>query len=562
MVTAQQRMIIASLEEQLSNKITLLNQLDGGNVEDSESVNRSRQLNIDLQTERALVLNLQEQISDMQEVLEEKEQLITEKNDCIRVRDEQILQLRSNMRRKSVSRSDSTSGQSQDVADSTPSSTVMEQTRLHLQEMQVSTESLTAELEDVRSRYDTAQKEIQTKDEQVLDLSEQLEHERRNVSTLGSRLANAESRLSSKEDLVNELQTELRQKEHRVSTLEYDSAECMRLRNQLINRESQIAELRRASQSTSDEVISLRRRVQEFQSQQGQGVARIEQLTSDLTSTRELYNRMQVERDEKTELHTQELHRRTEIQRTLDELRITQSSTEQEREAAHREMNRAQTELSNVTSQLVDLRTQLNASQLLVAQSRQEVPKDWILDRNEIVITDCMLGVGAWGNVKVGNFRGTDVAVKQIHHLILSPHNRRLFEREMSIASRCRHPCLLQFIGATNDNGSPLFVMEVLETDLRSLLSRQSLTHQECVRLGHDVIRALNYLHLSQPYPIIHRDVSSSNILLYHERDCWRGKLSDYGAANFMRLSMTRHPGALLYSAPEAGTASQSPKVF
>ena len=47
------------------------------------------------------------------------------------------------------------------------------------------------------------------------------------------------------------------------------------------------------------------------------------------------------------------------------------------------------------------------------------------------------------------------MAVKQIHELILSPHNRRLFMREMNIASKCRHPCLLQFIGATNDDGNP-----------------------------------------------------------------------------------------------------------
>ena len=67
------------------------------------------------------------------------------------------------------------------------------------------------------------------------------------------------------------------------------------------------------------------------------------------------------------------------------------------------------------------------------------------------------------------------MAVKQIHELILSPHNRRLFEREMNIASRCRHPCLLQFIGATNDEGTPLFVTELMESSLRTLLERQPL---------------------------------------------------------------------------------------
>ena len=163
--------------------------------------------------------------------------------------------------------------------------------------------------------------------------------------------------------------------------------------------------------------------------------------------------------------------------------------------------------------------------------------------------------------MKTGKFRGISVAVKQIHELILSRHNRELFEREMAIASQCRHPCLLQFIGATNDNDSPLFVTEILETDLRALMSQRPLDENEILRLCHDIACALNYLHMMHPVPIIHRDLSSSNILLWHERSQLRAKISDYGAANFMMDTMTQNPGAVLYSAPEAGTPQQSTKV-
>ena len=62
------------------------------------------------------------------------------------------------------------------------------------------------------------------------------------------------------------------------------------------------------------------------------------------------------------------------------------------------------------------------------------------------------------------------VAVKQIYELILSPHNINLFEREMNIASKCRHLHLLQFTGATKDEGTPLFVTELVEKSLRTLL--------------------------------------------------------------------------------------------
>ena len=160
-----------------------------------------------------------------------------------------------------------------------------------------------------------------------------------------------------------------------------------------------------------------------------------------------------------------------------------------------------------------------------------------------------------------GTFRGCQVAVKQIHDLILSPHNRRLFEREMSIASRCRHPHLLQFIGATNDDGSPLFITELLDTDLRNVLTQRALHHEEVVCITLDVARGLNYLLLNKPFPIIHRDISSSNVLLWRRDDCWRAKLSDYGAANFMRQYMTSNPGARIYAAPESQTSQQSPKV-
>lgn len=186
---------------------------------------------------------------------------------------------------------------------------------------------------------------------------------------------------------------------------------------------------------------------------------------------------------------------------------------------------------------------------------------DWLVHRDEIEIAEeRRLGTGGWGVVKEGKFRGSKVAVKQIHELILSPHNRRLFIREMSISSRCRHPCLLQFIGATSDDGIPLFVTELMDISLRELLEKQCLTNVDIVTIALDVTRALNYLHLNKP-PIIHRDVSSANVLLWRRDNKWRAKVSDYGTANFMRQCRTINPGAVIYSAPEALSLQQSPKI-
>ena len=203
----------------------------------------------------------------------------------------------------------------------------------------------------------------------------------------------------------------------------------------------------------------------------------------------------------------------------------------------------------------------LSAAQMaLNERSRRQTP-NWLIPRDQIQLTDKCLGKGGWGSVIEGKYCGCAVAVKQIHELILSDHNRRLFEREMSIAARCRHPCLLQFIGATNDEGLPLFVTELMESSLRVLLEQRPLSSLEVSVISLDVARALNYLHLKKPSPIIHRDISSANVLLWRQADQWRGKVSDYGTANVLQQTMTVGPGALIYSAPEAHTKHQTVKV-
>ena len=260
-----------------------------------------------------------------------------------------------------------------------------------------------------------------------------------------------------------------------------------------------------------------------------------------------------------------ERNRRNATEREVSEERINlqqdRENLEREREIYQQRIRDSERTASESQHRLRELQSAVATAQEALAEYRRLEPRDWIIRRDEVILSERSLGVGAWGNVYEGTFRGCQVAVKQIHDLILSPHNRRLFEREMSIASRCRHPHLLQFIGATNDDGSPLFITELLDTDLRNVLTQRALHHEEVVCIALDVAKGLNYLHLNKPFPIIHRDISSSNVLLWRRDDCWRAKLSDYGAANFMRQYMTSNPGARIYAAPELQTSQQSPKV-
>jgi len=129
------------------------------------------------------------------------------------------------------------------------------------------------------------------------------------------------------------------------------------------------------------------------------------------------------------------------------------------------------------------------------------------------------------------------------------------------MASKCRHPCLLQFIGATTDE-RPLFVTEIMECSLRERLYPKQYNRDDDFSPGEvpvislDVARALNYLH-QKPKPIIHHDISSANVLLWRQNNQWRAKVSDYGTANFVRQNTTNYAGAVIYCAPESITVDK-----
>ena len=216
-------------------------------------------------------------------------------------------------------------------------------------------------------------------------------------------------------------------------------------------------------------------------------------------------------------------------------------------------------ELKDLRDQLQDFAVVQNklsaAEKQLTKYESQSGSPDWVLCRDEVHFNwDQSLGAGSFGQVFKGRYCGCVVAIKKLHFSTLSQKQRDGFEREMKIASRCRHPCLLQFIGATQDE-SPLFVTELMETSLQKLLKKrkqenQHLSETEIIVICLDVARALNYLHRRQP-PIVHRDVSSANVLLWKQNNQWRGKLGDYGTAKFLQDTMTAHPGTQIYEAPE-----------
>ena len=149
-----------------------------------------------------------------------------------------------------------------------------------------------------------------------------------------------------------------------------------------------------------------------------------------------------------------------------------------------------------------------------------------------------------------------------MHHVILSEDNIKLIHREINTMAQLRHPNLIQFIGAVLDDpsGNPMIITEIMDTSLRNAYESKQLTpNTTCepiiLTIMRDVAVGLNYLHCL-PDPIIHRDISSANVLLESKGpNKWKTKISDFGSANKACQAITSARGALVYSAPESKIA-------
>ena len=245
------------------------------------------------------------------------------------------------------------------------------------------------------------------------------------------------------------------------------------------------------------------------------------------------------------ERQLQQLHQELqEKQQLITELQQTQVTLQQEHRLVQQRLQDSE-EREGVLCQA-------NATLQQQVQQLQD-QFHWVLRREDIEMTEMILGRGGWGEVKVAKFCGLKVAAKCLHEVILSPYNISVFTREMEIAARIRHPNLLQFIGATRI-GTPIILSELMPTSLRKELEAGPLPYHAVLAIGEDIACALNYLHLFKPDPILHRDVSSANVLLQMIGGGWRAKVSDYGSANLQpMISKTVNPGNPVYSAPEAG---------
>ena len=125
------------------------------------------------------------------------------------------------------------------------------------------------------------------------------------------------------------------------------------------------------------------------------------------------------------------------------------------------------------------------------------------------------------------------------------------FELECRFLSRINHPNIVQYLGTYRDpdTNAPVLLMELMDESLTHFLesSPGPIPYHVQVNLCYDIAQALAFLHSNG---IIHRDLSSNNVLLLGNR----AKVTDFGMSKFTNIAatMTMCPGTPAFMPPEA----------
>ena len=181
----------------------------------------------------------------------------------------------------------------------------------------------------------------------------------------------------------------------------------------------------------------------------------------------------------------------------------------------------------------------------------------------DVTSTGIEIGRGSYGRIIEVYAHGTLCAAKEIHPILLegvTPAEReatiRSFLIECSNACRLHHPNVVQVLGIhypTPVAKLPWLVMEVMESSLRGFLEKYEkgkLSLYTKLSILVDISQGLEFLHGQD---IIHRDLSSNNVLL--TKQCI-AKIGDFGVAKCIEHNAikthTRVPGALHFMPPEA----------
>ena len=132
-----------------------------------------------------------------------------------------------------------------------------------------------------------------------------------------------------------------------------------------------------------------------------------------------------------------------------------------------------------------------------------EVPDEELAERTEI-------GAGAFGVVLKTRWRGTVVAMKQLHrHLHHDEVAKAEFRTELKLMRQLHHPHIVQFLGTSVEpvTGLVSLIFEFMHfgsLDQMFHKAQVPLFKGHAVELALEVARGMSYLHGRKPQPVIH----------------------------------------------------------
>ncbi|KAL7207997.1 hypothetical protein ACSBR1_029868 [Camellia fascicularis] len=181
-----------------------------------------------------------------------------------------------------------------------------------------------------------------------------------------------------------------------------------------------------------------------------------------------------------------------------------------------------------------------------------------IIEATENFSTKHCVGEGGCGTVYRADLAsGQVVAVKKLH---VSPDgdlaNLKGFTSEIRALTKIRHHNIVKLYGYCSHQRHSFLVYEFLEGgSLGKILSTEDhvlyFDWIKRVNVVKDVANALSYMHHDCSPAIIHRDISSKNVLLDLESVA---HISDFGTARFLKpdsSNWTSFAGTFGYTAPE-----------
>ncbi|KAL9358420.1 hypothetical protein Peur_046543 [Populus x canadensis] len=168
------------------------------------------------------------------------------------------------------------------------------------------------------------------------------------------------------------------------------------------------------------------------------------------------------------------------------------------------------------------------------------------------------IGSGGYGSVYRAQLpSGKLVALKKLHHREAEePAFDKSFKNEVELLTQIRHRSIVKLYGFCLHQRCMFLVYEYMEKGslfcaLRNDVGAVELKWMKRAHIIKDIAHALSYLHHDCNPPIVHRDISSSNVLLNSESKSF---VADFGVARLLDPDSSNHTvlaGTYGYIAPE-----------